>query len=114
MSATGISTHVLDTSRGQPAVGVPVILERDEAGDWVELARGVTDTDGRLSGLLPTGPPTAGDYRLRFLTAAYFARVGDAIFYPEVILQVRFTAPGGKYHLPLLLSPFGYSTYRGS
>lgn len=111
---SGISTHVLDTSRGKPAAGVTVVLEASESGGWRELARGITDTDGRVSALLPGGPPNAGDFRIRFATADYFRTVGDAVFYPEVSIQVRFEASGGKFHLPLLLSPYGYSTYRGS
>ena len=60
------------------------------------------------------GKPAAGDYRLRFATGDYLRRLGDPVFYPEVVVPFRLDAPGGKLHLPLLLSPFGYSTYRGS
>jgi 5-hydroxyisourate hydrolase len=111
MSASGISTHVLDTSLGKPAAGVIVTLETVEG---LELARGVTDADGRIASLLPGGPPTLGDYCLRFATDEYFEGLGLPAFYPEVVIHVRFSVAGGKYHLPLLLSPFGYSTYRGS
>ncbi len=114
MSASGISTHVLDTALGKPAAGVPVVLEAAEGTGWRELARGTTDADGRVAALLPGGPPAAGDYRVRFDTATYFAALGQPAFYPEVTVHVRFAAAGGKYHLPLLLSPFGYATYRGS
>jgi 5-hydroxyisourate hydrolase len=110
---SGISTHVLDTARGRPAVGIVVILEAAEAAGWRELARGVTDADGRIAALLPDGAPTAGEYRLRFATGDYFRGLGQAAFYPEVTIHVRLEA-NTKYHLPLLLSPFGYSTYRGS
>jgi 5-hydroxyisourate hydrolase len=110
---SGISTHVLDTSRGRPAVGVVVILEAAGTDGWRELARGVTDADGRIAALLPGGAPTAGEYRLRFATGDYFRGLGQAAFYPEVTVHVRLEA-NMKYHLPLLLSPFGYSTYRGS
>jgi 5-hydroxyisourate hydrolase len=110
---SGISTHVLDTSRGRPASGVGVVLEAADAGGWRELARGATDTDGRIAALLPGGAPAAGDYRLRFATGEYFRGLGQAAFYPEVVVHVRLE-PGTKYHLPLLLSPYGYSTYRGS
>jgi 5-hydroxyisourate hydrolase len=113
MSAKGVSTHVLDTARGKPAAGVGVVMEAAGNGGWTELARGVTDTDGRIADLLPAGPPAAGDYRLRFDTGHYFRAGGLAAFYPEVVIHVRLNA-GAKYHLPLLLSPFGYSTYRGS
>lgn len=111
---SGISTHVLDTALGRPAAGVEVVLEAADGTGWRELARGVTDADGRVGALLPGGPPAAGDYRLRFVTGDYFARGGQPVFYPEVEVRVRFAAAGGKFHLPLLLSPFGYSTYRGS
>ena len=107
MSAGGISTHVLDTSLGKPAVGIVVVLE---SKDGRELARGVTDADGRVGALLPGGVPTAGVYRIRFATGAY---LGNGAFFPEVVISVSLDA-GAKYHLPLLLSPFGYSTYRGS
>jgi 5-hydroxyisourate hydrolase len=110
-----ISTHVLDTSRGKPATGVAVTLERLINGDWGEVNHGVTDADGRIATLMPTGQQVvAGDYRLRFATGDYFRDLGQSVFYPEVNVHVRFDAPGGKYHLPLLLNPFGYSTYRGS
>jgi len=114
MSAKGVSTHVLDTAKGKPAAGVEIVLEAaTPGGGWKELARGATDADGRVAELLPNGPPTAGDYRLRFDTSNYFRADGLDTFYPEVVIHVRLDA-GAKYHLPLLLSPFGYSTYRGS
>jgi 5-hydroxyisourate hydrolase len=110
---SGITTHVLDTSRGSPAAGVPVVLERAVDGHWKPIGRGTTDADGRASGLLVSAPDD-GRYRLTFDTGAYFATVGAVAFYPEV--SVSFVVERGEehYHLPLLLSPFGYSTYRGS
>ena len=113
---SGISTHVLDTSRGQPAAGIEVVLEfGDPVGGWRELSRAATDTDGRIATLLPARSEIkAGDYRLRFATAVYFRALGIPVFYPEVVIHVHFDEPGGRYHLPLLLNPFGYSTYRGS
>src|SRR5205809_82876 len=111
---SGISTHILDMSCGKPAAGVAVTLERWLHGAWSEVNRAVTDPDGRIAALLPADQQlTVGDYRLRFATGDYFRGFGQTAFYPEVIVQVHFDAPGGKYHLPLLLSPFGYSTYRG-
>jgi 5-hydroxyisourate hydrolase len=110
---SGISTHVLDLSSGQPADGVVVTLEANGPNGWRELARGTTGADGRIAALLPGGAPAAGDYRLRFDTGRYFGGFGHGAFYPEVVIHVRLDA-GKKYHLPLLLSPFGYSTYRGS
>lgn len=107
---SGISTHVLDTALGKPAAGVAVILE---TADGQELARGVTDADGRISALLPGGAPATGTYRLRFDIQGYYMGFAHNAFYPEVVVTVRLEA-GAKYHIPLLLSPFGYSTYRGS
>jgi 5-hydroxyisourate hydrolase len=111
-----ISTHVLDTSLGRPAAGVPVSLERvDSAGVATQLGIGTTDSDGRLRTLLPADRSLEpGDYRLRFDTAAYLARAGHTVFYPTVSVDFRITESGSHYHVPLLLSPFGYSTYRGS
>jgi 5-hydroxyisourate hydrolase len=108
-----ITTHVLDTSRGLPAAGVPVALEHAVDSDWEEVGRDTTDADGRASALL-SSPPADGRYRLLFDTAAYFRAVGVSGFFPEV--SVTFVVERGEKHchVPLLLSPFGYSTYRGS
>ena len=103
--APTLSTHVLDAALGRPAAGVPVRLER---GGEV-LAQGTTDADGRVRDLGALG---AGPHRLVFDTGAYFAATGQQGFYPEV--AVAFTAGDGHHHVPLLLSPFHYSTYRGS
>jgi 5-hydroxyisourate hydrolase len=110
---SGITTHVLDTSRGRPAAGVPVVLERATDSGWQPVGRGTTDADGRARSLL-LSEPEAGRYRLTFDTDTYFRAVGDTGFYPEV--SVTFVVGQGEehYHVPLLLSPFGYSTYRGS
>ena len=104
---------MLDTALGRPAAGVAVSLERRDDATWVRVGGGETDGDGRVRSLLPddlTAP--AGTYRLVFDTGAYFRRLGVETFYPSV--AVTFKAGGGRYHVPLLLSPFGYSTYRGS
>jgi 5-hydroxyisourate hydrolase len=110
-----LSTHVLDTAQGRPARGVPVVLSAQGPGGWTELARGSTDGDGRIASLLPPGAmvATGTALRLRFDTAAYFSALGVQAFYPfvEVVFIVQ---DSGHYHIPLLLSPFGYSTYRGS
>jgi 5-hydroxyisourate hydrolase len=111
---SGITTHVLDTSTGRPAAGVPVTLERsDEQGAWTPLGSGRTDADGRLRTLLST-PPLAGTYRLTFDTRTYFEAARLPVFYPRVAVTFCAAAPEDHYHVPLLLSPFGYSTYRGS
>lgn len=106
---SGITTHVLDTSRGRPADGVPVVLERAVDSDWLPISRGTTDADRRANDLLSSAPQD-GRYRLTFDTGAYFAAVGAAGFYPEV--SVTFAVEHGEehYHVPLLLSRFGYST----
>lgn len=113
---SAITTHILDTARGRPAAGVPITLARhDAAGGYTALGRGQTDADGRLRTLLPAGAPlTPGVYRLTFDTAAYFQAHGITGFYPEVTVVFQITTEGEHYHVPLLLSPYGFSTYRGS
>ena len=112
---SGITTHVLDTSRGRPASGVPVTLEVSSAGGWKLLGKGTTNEDGRIGDLLDSEVPTAtGVYRLIFDTAVYFAGHNIQSFYPQVIVVFRIENASQHYHVPLLLSPFGYSTYRGS
>ncbi len=108
-----ITTHVLDTSRGRPAVGVAVLLERESNSGWQPVGHGTTDADGRARELLSSDPED-GHYRLTFDTGAYFTALGEAAFYPQV--SVTFAVRNGEEHchVPLLLSPFGYSTYRGS
>ena len=113
---SAITTHVLDTSLGRPASGVAVGLELESAGgDWKQVGQGVTDVDGRVSDLLPDGFALAtGAYRLTFETGPYFAAQGVEAFYGEVTIAFTVSDPAQHYHVPLLLSPFGYSTYRGS
>ena len=112
---SAITTHILDLAKGRPAAGVPVALSKRDGEAWRELGRGTTDADGRLRTLLPDGAPLApGTYRLLFDTAAYFAVQGMQAFSPEVSVVFDVKEPGGHHHVPLLLSPFGYSTYRGS
>ena len=100
----GISTHVLDTAKGRPAEGIGITLEKDRG----VLARGMTDADGRLK--LIDDPPEAGTYRITFDTGAYDPNG----FFPRVVIEFRVLDGAKHYHVPLLLSPFGYSTYRGS
>ncbi|MBV9094426.1 MAG: hydroxyisourate hydrolase [Streptosporangiaceae bacterium] len=113
-----LSTHVLDATTGRPAEGVPVVVERREADLWAQLGRGITGPDGRLDGRqgdwLPAGEPGPGVYRITFGSGGYFAERGVAAFYPEIAVCFEVSSPGEHYHVPLLLSPFAYSTYRGS
>jgi 5-hydroxyisourate hydrolase len=111
-----ITTHVLDTARGRPAAGVPVRLERAEPEDrWHEIGNGETDADGRLRSLVPAGVSLQpGRYRLVFDTRRYYDAQQTSTFYPLVMIVFE-TLPGeAHYHVPLLLGPFGYTTYRGS
>lgn len=111
-----ITSHVLDTSLGRPAAGVSVTLSaQGKDGSWKELGRGVTDADGRAKDLLPEGSElTVGTYRLTFDTAAYFRACQTDAFFPGVEVVFLVGDVKQRYHIPLLLSPFGYSTYRGS
>ncbi len=111
-----ITTHVLDTSQGHPAAGVPALLEVCETSEaWRELAHGVTDDDGRIGDLLAGDHALVpGIYRLTFDVTAYFRAQGKETFYPEIPITFEIRAPAEHYHVPLLLSPYGYSTYRGS
>jgi 5-hydroxyisourate hydrolase len=112
---SGITTHVLDTSRGRPAQGVPVTLEIEAAGGWTLVGKGTTNADGRISDLVSAGATVApGVYRLIFDTGKYFANDQSESFYPQVAIIFRLADAAQHYHVPLLLSPFGYSTYRGS
>ena len=113
---SAITTHVLDTARGCPAEGVPVTLEVQLAeGGWTPVGKGLTDRDGRLKELLPQGYViNEGIYRLTFDTGTYFAAQGVQSFYLSVVVVFTVRDAGQHYHVPLLLSPYGYSTYRGS
>jgi 5-hydroxyisourate hydrolase len=106
-----ITTHVLDTAVGRPAAGVPVTLELAADDGWRTIGAGATDADGRLRTLTPSGAVTPGRYRIRFDTGAY---LGATAFFPVVEIQFVVADGNAHYHVPLLLSPYGYSTYRGS
>ncbi len=111
----GISSHILDTTRGLPAAGVTIRLERRDGAGWAALGAGVTDADGRVKALLPPGAaPVPGDHRLTFEIAPYFLALGVTSFYPSVEIAFTIRASSEHYHVPLLLNPFGYATYRGS
>ncbi len=112
-----ITTHILDTALGRPAAGVSVSLSRlkSDQKHWEVLAEGLTNADGRVTDLLPPEtelPP--GIYRMRFAVAPYFEQLGQSSFYPEVDIRFHLEHPDQHYHIPLLLSPFGFTTYRGS
>ncbi len=109
-----LTSHVLDVALGQPARGVTLRLEVLEGTSWRSLGAGVTDADGRAGDLLAGAPLEARTYRLTFETGAYFASTGRRSFYPRVEVTFEVAAPAEHHHVPLLLSPFGYSTYRGS
>jgi 5-hydroxyisourate hydrolase len=111
---SGITTHVLDLSAGRPAAGVAVTLERQSDGGWKVLGRAATDAGGRVASFTPAAPLEAGVYRLTFDTQAYFVGRGLETFYPQASVVFSLRNPSEHYHVPLLLSPFGYSTYRGS
>lgn len=110
-----ITTHILDTARGLPAAGVQLSLAALRDHEWETLASGETNADGRVPNLLPAQRILpAGTYRMHFATAAYFELLGDTVFYPWAEIVFNVPDGGAHYHIPLLLAPFGYSTYRGS
>jgi 5-hydroxyisourate hydrolase len=113
---SAITTHVLDTSKGRPAGGVPVVLEFRAAGHgWKVVGRGHTDADGRMKNLLPVGSRLEpGTYRLTYDSAAYFRAQQIESFFPEITLVFAVRDATQHYHVPLLLSPYSYTTYRGS
>ena len=104
-----LSTHVLDTSVGRAAKGVAVVLEQG----GTQIGDGLTDADGRIGSIGPERLE-AGDYTLRFDTGSYFADAGIEAFYPEVVVVFTIADAGQHYHVPVLLNPFGYGTYRGT
>lgn len=100
-----ITTHVLNTAEGKPGRGIAIELERLEDDEWIRVGAGDTDDDGRLKTLTPPGPVPSGIYKLRFFTGGFFP-----------VVEIQFLVEDGEqhFHVPLLLSPFGYTTYRGS
>ena len=109
-----ITTHILDTSQGKPARGITITLLRQSGNEWKELAAGITNSDGRITELLPKEfVLDRGNYKLHFATAPYFSKDGIESFYPYVEI-VFAVSTEEHYHVPLLLTPHGYSTYRGS
>ena len=108
-----VSVHILDNSRGRPAAGVAVCLTRCADAVPQPVGEGFTDFDGRLAGLAP-GPLTPGTHRLVFDTGAYFERLGIAALHPRVVVEFDAAEGSERYHIPLLITPFSYTTYRGS
>jgi 5-hydroxyisourate hydrolase len=110
-----LTIHALDTTAGKPAVGLSVVVAMRENNAWKELASGQTNDAGRIAQLLPSDSRlAAGVYRVTFATGKYFAERGIKTFYPEVPVIFEVTDPNAHHHLPLILSPHGYSTYRGN
>mmetsp|Transcript_43266 Transcript_43266/g.108365 ORF Transcript_43266/g.108365 Transcript_43266/m.108365 type:complete len:116 (+) Transcript_43266:127-474(+) len=115
MARPPITSHVLDTALGRPAQGVPITLSVLSGSEWSVLGRAKTNSDGRAPELLPVDYKLAkGVYKCMFQTGAYYEATGQKGFYPEVPVIFEVVETTEHYHIPLLLSPFGYSTYRGS
>lgn len=111
----GISTHILDTTKGKPAQNVAVVLERETEQGWLKITSAHTDADGRVKSLLTPGEnPMAGTWRLTFDTGGYSAAQGTQGFYPSVTITFVVREPTEHHHVPLLLNPYGFATYRGS
>lgn len=112
---SAITTHVLDTMRGRPAADVSVVLERRDTHGWIAVGRSATDADGRCRTLLPPSVALSeGVYRLTFDTGGYFGALNVDFFYPEVQIVFEVDNATEHYHVPLLIAPHGYTTYRGS
>lgn len=112
---SAITTHILDTSKGKPAANVPVFLDFQDHGEWQRVGSGATDADGRVKTLVsPEHELVTGIYRLEFRVSDYFDAEGIKSFYPYVKIVFCLDSLESHYHVPLLLNPFGYSTYRGS
>ncbi|MDM3872333.1 hydroxyisourate hydrolase [Porticoccus sp. W117] len=110
-----ITTHILDTALGEPAQGIVVSLHRQAGSGWVEMGAGKTNEDGRYGELCSSDEVLEeGLYRMQFATSEYFKRIHSPVFYPWVDVVFHVEGDGRHYHIPLLLSPYGYSTYRGS
>ena len=110
----GLSTHILDTALGRPATGVSLTLARQNGDSWSDIGSGATDADGRCKTLLGETPLEAATYRIRFATEEYFAAQSLTGLYPYVDIVFTVANPAQHYHIPLLLTANGYSTYRGS
>jgi len=111
-----ITTHVLDTARGAPADGIKIVLSRlaSDNKSWESIGSGTTNNDGRVPGLCSEEKLPAGTYQMHFATADYLQKTSGSVFYPYADVVFNIGADGQHYHIPLLLSPYSYSTYRGS
>lgn len=109
-----LSVHILDQQTGKPASNVEVVLEQKSHDGWQQLNSGRTDSDGRIKALWPEQEAKPGDYRVTFKTKPYFDSKKQESFFPEVPVEFHISNTGEHYHVPLLLSQYGYSTYRGS
>lgn len=115
LAANPLSVHILDLQTGQPTAGVTVTLEQKSDDGWRQLASGVTNAQGRIAEMYPADQAMqAGDYRIMFKTGEHYARLKQETFFPEIPVQFHVEKTGQHYHIPLLLSPFGFSTYRGN
>jgi len=108
-----ITTHILDTGRGEAATGVTVILEMRQASEWIPIGRGATDEKGRVTTLTEGRPMAAGTYRLTFDIGSYHRDQGLSPFFPEAKVTFSVRDTDQHYHVPLVISAFGYSTYKG-
>jgi len=114
-AANPLSVHVLDLQSGKPTAGIGVTLEQRVGADWRTIAAAVTDGQGRIPALYPEGKAVdAGEYRIVFKTGEHYARLGQPSFFPRIPVEIVMDKATAHYHVPLLLSPFGYSTYRGN
>ena len=113
---SSVTTHILDTARGEPAAGIPVMLERKtHSAGWQVIAEGTSDADGRIMDLIPpTEAFLPGHYRMTFETGPYFMLSNVECFFPQITISFVVRDAAQHYHVPLLVSPFGYTTYRGS
>ncbi|QAV24373.1 hydroxyisourate hydrolase [Proteus hauseri] len=111
-----LSVHILNQQTGKPTPNVEVTLEKKQSNNWVLLNSEKTDNDGRIKAIWPDNsvPPSAGDYRVVFKTGDYFKTQGKESFFPEIPVEFHIDNVNEHYHIPLLLSQYGYSTYRGS
>ncbi|EJL92568.1 hydroxyisourate hydrolase [Pantoea sp. BIGb0393] len=110
-----LSVHVLNLQTGSPTSGIEVELDQKQNNNWVKLATGKTDSNGRISALFPEDKTaSAGSYRVVFKTGDYYKMSNQKTFFPEIPVEFNMESNGEHYHIPLLLSPFGYSTYRGN